>query len=239
MAGTALQMPGQRRISQQPRWTYGCAPYTASSFRVPSRGQARFGPPSSGYYSSHYAVRGLAHLLGYFQLFQKKRIVQLKVINGQFVCRFESKHGNDGEHKLYWRLVKGSAKFAGNDLFTLNDATISNSDAGHRNHANYADHIGGYPTFKPLQEQIIKDRIEYISKIQFTVVPLPRLSKFPDVEYVQLMAYHRIIAFRRLLDEVLGGKNRFWNVHRTPAFASDYMDFQILESEGSPYRDRI
>jgi hypothetical protein len=33
----------------------------------------------SGYYSSHYAVRGLAHLLGYFQLFRRKRLAKLSL----------------------------------------------------------------------------------------------------------------------------------------------------------------
>ena len=59
--------------------------------------------------------------------------------------------------------------------------------------------------------------------------PLPRFSKFPDLEYVQVIAYHRIVRFRQLLDEVLGGKNRFWNVHRSPSFSVGYVDFQLVE----------
>ena len=45
-----------------------------------------------------------------------------------------------------------------------------------------------------------------------------QLSKFPDVEYVQLMAYHLIIAFRRLLDEVLEEKIDFGTfIERRPS----------------------
>jgi hypothetical protein len=83
-----------------------------------------------------------------------------------------------------------------------------------------------------LDEQTLRDRIEYISKIVFDAPPLPRFSKFPDIEYVQLIAYHRIIKFRKLLDEALGGRNRFWNVYRNPSFAIGFMDFQLTEGDG-------
>ena len=62
--------------------------------------------------------------------------------------------------------------------------------------------------------------------------PLPRISKFPDLEFVQVVAYHRLVTFRKLLDEVLGGKNRFWNVHRKPPFAIKFIDFQLAEGRG-------
>jgi hypothetical protein len=83
-----------------------------------------------------------------------------------------------------------------------------------------------------LDEDALKSRIEYISKIAFDVPPLPRTSKFPDLAYVQVVAYHRLVRFRRLLDEVLGGTNRFWKVHRNPPFARGYMDFQLVERTG-------
>ena len=59
-----------------------------------------------------------------------------------------------------------------------------------------------------------------------------RISKFPDLEFVQVVAYHRLVTFRKLLDEVLGGKNRFWNVHRKPPFAIKFIDFQLAEGRG-------
>lgn len=185
----------------------------------------------SGYYSSHYAVRGLAHLLGHFQMFRKKKVAELTIEGTRYVCSFRSKNAQDAEHKLYWKLVKQNAAFQGDDFFTENNPDSENSDVRHRNHANYADHLSGYPKFKPLSERALKDRIEFISKIVFDTPPLPRFSKFPDIEYVQLVAYHRIVKFRMLLDEVLGGKNRFWSVHSNPPFASEYMYFQLTEGE--------
>src|SRR6516165_7934203 len=83
----------------------------------------------SGYYSSHYAVRGLAHLLGYFQLFRRKKMVQLRLERGQYICSFKSKGGTGGEHQLYWKLVKQSAVFQGDGLFTENNPDLDTSDA--------------------------------------------------------------------------------------------------------------
>jgi hypothetical protein len=186
----------------------------------------------TGYYSSHYAVRGLAHLLGHFQLFKRKRLVELRWEKPRYVCIFKSKEAGDAEHKLYWRILKQSILFRADGIFAENKPDDEESDVRHRNHANYADHLAPYPVFKVLDERALKDRIEYISKIVFDAPPLPRFSKFPDIEYVQLIAYHRIIKFRRLLDEALVGKNRFWNVHRSPSFTDGYMNFQLTGNDG-------
>ena len=195
----------------------------------------------SGYYSSHYTVRGLAHLLGYFQLFRRKMIVQLRLEDGRYICSYKSKKkcgwGTSaileiGEAELLlWRRWPFYRKQSPN-------RTPPNSR--HRNHANYADHLAGYPRFRPLNAETLQERIEYISKIALDAAPLPRTSKFPDLEFVQLIAYHRIVKFRRTVDEVLGGKNKFWKVHRNPSFAGDYMDFQLAEGAGvsQPGSDR-
>ncbi len=183
----------------------------------------------AGYYSSHYTVRALAHLLGYFLLFTKKRLARLQLAQSGFTCSFHGKTIRDGEHKLYWRLVKQSRPFASNALFTFNDPYASESDVRHRNHANYADHLDGYPQFNPLDAGTLGRRVEFISKIAVVGTPLPRLDEFPDLEYVQLIAYRRLVEFRRILDEMLQGKNRFWDVHRTPPFARGYMNYQLIE----------
>jgi hypothetical protein len=186
----------------------------------------------AGYYSSHYAVRGLAHLLGYFQLFRKKKIIELKLDKGKYVCSYRSKGSGGGEHQVYWKLVKQSAVFGGDGLFTENNPDLDCSDAKHRNYANYSDHLAGYPQFHTSDEKLLKDRIEYISKIVFDAPPIPRTSEFPDLAAVQVIAYHRVVRFRNVLDEVLGGKNRFWQLHRNPSFAMSYMDFQLAEGTG-------
>jgi hypothetical protein len=71
-------------------------------------------------------------------------------------------------------------------------------------------------------------RIDSISKIELIAYP-PSKAEYPDVEAVQLVAYHRIVFYRELLDEVLGDKNRFWNVHRKPSWCRDVLNFQLVK----------
>jgi hypothetical protein len=98
---------------------------------------------------------------------------------------------------MMW-LVKATRAFEGDDLFTENNQESDKSDVRHRNHANYSDHLFQYPSFSVAKEGVVKERIDHISKIAIDAAPLPRIDKFPDLEYVQLIAYHRIIRFRRL-----------------------------------------
>lgn len=185
----------------------------------------------TGYYSSHYAVRALAHVLGFFQLFGRRRIVQLQFQGGRCLCTFDPKKATDREHRLYWRIVKKDRHFAADPFFTDNDAIVDESDVGHRDRANYADHLPHFPVFHPLDAAALRARIERISDIEFSSPPIPRISKYPDVESVQIVAYHRLVRFRDLLDAIMGDENRFWNVHCNPTWARDFMDFQLTEEE--------
>lgn len=188
----------------------------------------------AGYYSSHYAVRSIAHLLGYFQLFSYKRIVRLEWQGGKFSCSFEKKGGDGREHEYYWKKVNENSHFGSDALFVLNNSKSEEdaSDAGHREISNYADHISIFPQFNPLDAQTVMDRVEHISQIPFSVPPIPRRSKFPDVDSVQIIAYQRLVRFRQFVDEIAGGSNRFWKVHRTPSWCRDYIDFQLIEQGG-------
>jgi hypothetical protein len=178
----------------------------------------------------------MAHLLGYFYLFRGRAVARLELgARGGYICSYPPRPTGvslGGEHQLYWALVKRDPVFAADPLFTDNNQDRDESDAAHRNFANYIDHISRYPVFHPLDEASIKDRVDHISKIVLDDIPIPRRSRFPDVDYVQLIAYHRIISFRKVLDEALGRDNRFWNVHRTPSFAAAFMDFQLAERSG-------
>jgi hypothetical protein len=176
----------------------------------------------SGYYSSHYAVRAIAHLMGFFQLFAKKRIVRVEFKNGRYVCSFDPKKAGDREHRVYWRIVKQDRHFAADPFFTDNsplvdqdDPTLPRSDIAHRDRANYADHLPQFPVFRPLDALALKDRIDRIS----------------EMESVQIIAYHRIVRFRDLIDTILDEGNRFWNVHRNPMWARDFIDFQLTEED--------
>lgn len=181
----------------------------------------------SGYYSSHYCVRGLAHLLGNFQVFHLRKRVCLESSGN--VCTLSR---SKPEHRFYWEVVKDAPNFAPDPLFTNNAEEVDESDSAHRNHANYADHLWSSPQFRPLDEQMIRKRVRLISQIPFTTPPIPRKDGWPDLESVQIVAYHRIVTFRRFLDEVLGHSNRFWNVHRNPPWTAGIIDFQLTEQAG-------
>lgn len=188
----------------------------------------------AGYYSSHYSVRAVAHVLGYFQLFTVKQSVQLEFDKGRFIGTFKA--GREREHYTYWKFVKGDPHFAADGFFTDNsvytdDSGLSHSDVAHRDRANYADHLPHFPIFKPLSEAELRDRIEKISSIEVATPPIPVASRYPDLESVQVIAYHRLVRFRDLLDTILRTENRFWNVHRSPPWARDFIDFQVTDAD--------
>lgn len=182
-----------------------------------------------GYYSSHYAVRASAHLLGHFQLYRKRLLVKLSVGAGGPLCTFSNKK-DDREHRFYWKVVKEHSYFAGDDFFTANDSGQGESDVGHRDRVSYVDHLMHYPKFKPLSAVELSERIDTITKIEMDTAPIPQIGKCPDVESTQLIAYYRLVAFRKLVDEILGGKNRFWQVQRDPPWAKTFLNFQLVAS---------
>lgn len=181
----------------------------------------------SGYYASHYAIRALAHLFGYYNHYSGKRIIEIDIPSR--VCRILKKKCNDREHRFYWRIVKNSSLFRGDPLFTNNNEFVQYSDSGHRNRANYVDHLDRFIDFQILDEPYLKERIKKIAEVDLSNIQIPDKYMYPDLDNVQLVAYHRMIKFRTFLDEVLGGTNRYWLYHRKPDWCSGYLDFQIIE----------
>jgi len=181
----------------------------------------------AGYYSSHYAVRAIAHLLGYYHLYRIKRVVQLVLTGGTFDCTFEKKQGADREHKFYWKVVRASPSFANDPLFPENnDAAPPASDVSHRSFASYADTLQHLPQYSSLDIDTMKTRLDRISEIQITSPPIPDRERFPDLDSVQIVAYHRLIRYRKILDEIVGPSDRFWGVHRHPQWARGLVDYQ-------------
>ena len=142
----------------------------------------------TGYYSSHYSVRALAHLLGSFHLFTGRRLAHLQLRTGKYVCTFNPKSGR--EHEIYWVIVKDDRHFSTDPFFTQ-----GNPEVAHRDWAQYVDHIPQIPPFKPLEKVALKLRIEKISDIAFDAAPIPQVDKYPDVDSVQVIAYHRLVPF--------------------------------------------
>lgn len=176
-----------------------------------------------GYYSSHYSVRAFAHLMGAFQLHKKHRIAYLEKGGGHLLL--EKKNASHGEHKFYWKYVSEHL----NDPFFYPNQE-DKVDGGHRNKLSYWDHICRYPVFQPLDEQFLRDAVERIAGIELSSVPEPRpnADPFPDLDNVQIVAYHRIVKFRQLLDEICID-NRFWKVQRNPPWRPSTMKFSIVE----------
>lgn len=194
----------------------------------------------AGYYSSHYAMRAFAHLLGYFQLFSKRRVIEVNATSR--ICNIKKKDKDDREHQFYWRIVKENQIFSGDPFFVLNldrtpvqkkhGSTIF-SDVGHRSKANYYDHINGFPEFQVLDSAYMKSRINLISSITLSDAPLPKVESYPDLDSVQLIAYHRMIKFRLFLDQILGGSNQYWTNERKPSWCPPFFDFQVSQPEYS------
>jgi hypothetical protein len=183
----------------------------------------------AGYYSSHYTIRGIAHLLGYFQLYKEKKVAQIKISNGQYVCTFIDRHANHREHKYYWKVVHEDPNFSGCHLFRYNDELQNVSDAGHRCLANYGDNINQFQAFNFPSTTDIVNRVEIISNMSFDDPPIPRRENYPDLDSVQIIAYHRLVYFRQILDEILSDTNRYWTSKRSPNWTSGLIDFQLAE----------
>jgi hypothetical protein len=183
----------------------------------------------AGYYSSHYSIRAFAHLFGFFNLHREKRIVRLTEEAGRLMLRFDKKNVRDGEHKFYWKVVSEHRQLAADPFFYAFRDDTPDSDGAHRAKANYHDHINHFPVFLPLDQQFLKERVERIATLVFSDVPVPNADDFPDTDNVQFVAYHRLVKFRRLVDEILGTQNRFWRVHRDPPWRPGGMKFSIVE----------
>lgn len=184
----------------------------------------------AGYYASHYVVRGYAHLLGRYVLYKQKKVASLYLDQGRFYCRLEGKGATEREHKSYWKFVRASAEFGADPFLNVDNSASPISDQAHRTKANYFDHIGNFFKFKALTQEAIIERIERISGISLSAVPVPDADDYPDLESVQIMAYHRLVRFRKYLDDLLGEQYHFWNVHRKPQWCQDVIDFQITEA---------
>ena len=166
-----------------------------------------------------------------FHLHRNKRIIQLVRQGNGWVFELVNKKREDREHSLYWRFLAEHSELSGDPFFYANSDDAPQSDGAHRNRANYADHLNAFPVFKPLNEEDMAQRIKKIAEIRLSSVIRPDVAKFPDIGTVQVLAYHRIVKFRKLLDEVVGTNNRFWRIQRAPPWKPKDLTFEIIEPE--------
>jgi hypothetical protein len=185
-----------------------------------------------GYYATHYTFRGLAHLLGHYQLFRLRWMVHVRLENGGFVCSF--KKGRSREHDWYRKVVATDVHFRADPFFS-SPAPPALLDVVHRDRANYADHLSLLPTIQLVDRDIVRHRMQQISRMEVQAPPELTMEQFPSVEAVQINAYQRVVRFRQFLDQTLGN-NRLWSVHRNPGWAAGFTDFQIVEARGAVQR---
>jgi hypothetical protein len=67
--------------------------------------------------------------------------------------------------------------------------------------------------------------IQKISGIRLESVGKPEVEKYPDLETLQVLAFHRILAFQTFIDDRVTN-NPFWRTHREPTWCKDIMAFQ-------------
>lgn len=188
----------------------------------------------AGYYSSHYTMRGLSHLLGYYQLFQRKCQVQLTFDGSRYLCTFTKRY--EREHDWYWHLATGSQIMGHDPFFALKPLSLGlMRDTAHRDRSNYWDHLRQFPPIHDVGKEQIKRKMAQMSKVELQAPPELRDDRFPDPLSVQLIAYQRVARFRRLLDDTLSN-NRLWSVQRNPPWAAEYIDYQMVEARGAIQR---
>jgi hypothetical protein len=114
-------------------------------------------------------------------------MVRLQLASGHYVCSYDLKRGR--EHQIYWRIVKADQHFETDPFFTQNKSVDAqrgevvgrghddNPEVAHRDWVQYTDHIVQIPSFKPLDKEALKLRINRISDIRFDAPPIPRSAR--------------------------------------------------------------
>jgi len=185
-----------------------------------------------GYYATHYTFRGLAHLLGHYQMFRRHLIAQLSLDNGVLICSFS--RGREREHDWYRRIV-GVNPLLNTDPFFALPTPPSEYDVVHRDRANYADHLNLLPTLQNQDREFVRQRLAQMARIESLVPSEILVGDFPNLDAVQINAYQRIARFRRFLDESIED-NRLWSYHRNPGWAMPFTNFEIVEPRGAAQR---
>ena len=102
-----------------------------------------------------------------------------------------------------------------------------------------SDHINKKTrNFTPLDIAFLKKMADQISHIPLDDPPIPDYTRYPEIENVQIVAYHRLVKVRTYLDDILGSSVNYWNVHRDPAWARPMINYEIVESDIGDYISR-
>lgn len=183
----------------------------------------------SGYYASHFVMRAVAHALGVFKCYAVAKHVQVIIDNGKLICT-STKASGLSEHEFYWQVVKSHSHFKGLPTFRTNGKKDLKADSSHRVFANYLDHIDAFRTLQEFQIPAIRQAVRRISAFDRHIVTEVNRGSYPDIENVLILAYQRIVEFREFIDARVGS-NRFWKVHRDPAWCQQQMVYFLRETQ--------
>ncbi len=189
----------------------------------------------TGYYASHYAIRAIAHLHGFFAVFQRKEFLEMTLTGGRYACSpAEGLSGSKRrEHRFYWTVVRRLPDFRGDLLFPENEERDDESDASHRNYANYADHVHALRRVEAVGAEELRGRIETVASTALEgPLAQPSRARFPDLANVMSVAYLRIYRFREYLDQVLPTRNPLWHASRDADWFKNVMRFPPRPSPG-------
>jgi hypothetical protein len=186
----------------------------------------------SGYYATHYTFRAFAHAMGYFQLFQERWTISLRMESGSLVGTFRK--GRKREHEWYRSVISELPCLNSDPFFAPTERGVM-IDSTHRDHANYSDHFGLPPNIQNIDREAIRNRMQQLARMEVQTPLEFSFETFPDIGAVQVNAYQRVARFRRFLDETLEN-NRLWDVLRTPGWATYFTDFQFIEPRGAVQR---
>lgn len=199
--------------------------------------QSRLWASVSGYYASHYVMRGLAHSFGFFKSFTQRKCIQLMIASGHFEWR-EIK--SEGEHRFYWNVVSEHNEFKPNPLFKKNLEMLQKSDSSHRNYANYIDHLNNFTMLKFCDQEKLERAVETISNYPrnyITEISEKKSPDLPDLKSVQILAYQRIVTFRKFLNKHIPN-NKFWIKYKEPIWCRGILDFHLEDFDYNK-RDEI
>jgi hypothetical protein len=188
----------------------------------------------SGYYASHYSVRALAHLHGFFAVFHRRTFLEMSFAGGRYNCNPANiSHNQRREHQFYWSAVNGLLPFGDAGIFPANLETNLRADVSHRNHANYADHLNRLTRIDNVSADELRDRIVHVASTALEgQADQPDRDRFPDLASVMNLAYLRIYYFREYLDGLLPPRNPFWRAARETAWFMNVMRFPPRPATG-------
>jgi hypothetical protein len=123
--------------------------------------------------------------------------------------------------------------FMQNGIYWSNEEGDGASDAAHRAHANYADHLARVTRIESVSADELRNRIATAASTALEgPTSRPDRTRFADLSNVIGLAYLRIYRFREYLDDLLPPRNPFWRASRELGVFKNVMQFPPRPAAG-------